>query len=215
MRGERWPGFDPGGRHRQCDGHLSEDNGPPAVDPGRPLREGRARCAEAPVGHGRGRSRLGRGTAAWRSARVPGLSGSVGAVGLGPVADRPRARFVASAARPLRCVSGHPCVVAGHGVASAGRRGPGGLGRGVGSRGWSGLPADRAAVRGAGVNGPWLVAADDCSTGIGAVAFLGWRPGWPGLIWWCRQRGDRRGRTLWRRWARRPQRSGPGSVRPG
>ena len=31
-------GFDLGGWHRQCDGHLNKDNGPPAVCPGRPPR---------------------------------------------------------------------------------------------------------------------------------------------------------------------------------
>ena len=139
------PGFDLGGRHRQCDGHLNKDNGPPAVGPGRPLREGRARCTEAPVGHGRGRSGSGRVTVDGRAARLPGLRGGARAVGVGPAASGAWGRLAAAAAGAVRGVPGHACVVAGHGAAAAGgrRRGDRRRADGTGGRPWS--PPDRGA----------------------------------------------------------------------
>ena len=59
-------------------------------------------CAEAPVGHGRGRSGSGRVRADGWAARLPELSGGPRAVGLGATARCARGRLAPAAASPVR-----------------------------------------------------------------------------------------------------------------
>src|SRR5664279_402350 len=130
-----------------------------------------------PFGHGRGRSGSGRVAVDERAAVLPRLSGSVGAVGVGPAAWRAWGRLAAAAAGPVPGMSGHACVAAGHGVAAAGgrrggdRRGADGAG---GGRPWP--PPDRGLAGGAGRHGPRLVAAVGGPAAGGPGAFCAGGP---------------------------------------
>ena len=205
------PGFDLGGRHRQCDGHLNKDNGPPAVCPGRPPREGRARCTEAPVGHGRGRSGSGRVTADGRAARLPGLSKGCSLRGAGPgrVGCVGSARCGRGGRGARGCLVTHvllPVTVLLRRADAVGgdrRRADG-----AGGRPWS--PADRGAG--------WVCRRARSAAGCGGGP-PGWRrsgcisrwwPGWPGWTWRCR----RRSASPWRDVARGGGRGDGGGDRP-
>jgi len=73
-------------------------------------------------------------------------------------------------------VLAHARVVAGHGAVAAGRRGRGDLGRAGRAGGRPRAPGDRRPGEGVGVDGPWVVAADEHPAGAGAGALHRPRP---------------------------------------